>query len=154
MSSFVLDNSLQMTKQAMHQVLAVFSCNLLHSYEFYCHFQVFSTCGMFICHFVFQYCSQILNWIEIWAVTRPIKLINLKVSYISQFSCKNLIFGMSSFVLDNSLQMTKQAMHQVLAVQYSAVIFCIHMSFIAISKSSALVGCSSATLSFNIAYKF
>ena len=39
-------------------VFAVFSCYLLCPYAFHCHFQVFSTCGMFICHFVFQYCPQ------------------------------------------------------------------------------------------------
>ena len=50
MSAFVIDNSLQTTRHAMHQVFAIFSCNLLHPYVFYCHFHIFSTSGMFICH--------------------------------------------------------------------------------------------------------
>ena len=63
MSIFGLDNSLP-TSHAMHHVFAVFNCNLLRPYAFYCHFQVFSTCGMFIYYFVFQYCPYTFNWIK------------------------------------------------------------------------------------------
>ena len=84
------------------------------------------------------------------------KLINLKVSYTSKFSCKNLVLGMCTFVLDNSLQTTIGQLCNVCTryLQYSAVIFCVHMRFIAISWSLTLVKCSSATLSFSIAHKF
>ena len=71
--TFVFDNSLQTTRHAVQQMFAVFSCNLLLLYVFYCYFQIFSTCGMLICHFVLQYYLQTLNWIEICAVTKPIQ---------------------------------------------------------------------------------
>ena len=60
MSTFVLDNNLQTTRHAMHQVFAVFSCNFLPPYAVYCHFEVLSTCEMFINYFVFKYRPQII----------------------------------------------------------------------------------------------
>ena len=65
------------------------------------------------------------------------RLIKLKVSYISQFLSKNLVFCMSTFVLNNSLQRTN--ILRTWCLQYSAVIFCAYMRFIAIFWSLALV---------------
>ena len=54
MSTFVLDNSWQMTRHAVHQVFAVFNCNFLRPYAFYCHFSIIITCELFTCALSFS----------------------------------------------------------------------------------------------------
>ena len=114
-SSFVLDNSLQRTRHAMRLVFAIFSCNLLRPYVFYCHFQVFSTCGMFMCHFVFQYCPQIIKWIEIWAVTGSIQRFDILLHK-----------EITSTVLHEQIALINSHVNSELVLQNFAVIDAVH----------------------------
>ena len=70
---FVLYDSLETTRYVMHHVFAVISCYLLCPYAYIAITNTLALVGCLSAIFVFQYCSQILNWFEILAVIGPIQ---------------------------------------------------------------------------------